>query len=167
VPIRILAEVIIAALLAGAPSASPTQKNAQAAQQAGPQPIPRASFIGEMDSQFRKMDADKNGQLTRIEIEQFQKLRAVAEAEDRNRALFAELDTDKNKQLSPAEFARLVTAPPPANATPMLQQEDANKDNQISLIEHRTATLANFDRIDADKDGVVTPAEMRAGGITR
>jgi hypothetical protein len=26
--------------------------------------------------------------------------------------------------------------------------------------------LANFDRIDTDKDGIVTPVEMKAGGIT-
>ena len=133
--------------------------------QGSPSPIPRAGFIAEMDSQFRKMDADKNGQLTRIEIEQFQKLTAVAEADARNRQLFAELDANKNGQLNPAEFARLITAPPAANATPMLSREDSNRDQQISLIEHRTATLANFDRIDADKDGVVTPVEMKAGGI--
>jgi hypothetical protein len=28
--------------------------------------IPRTQFIADMDTQFRKMDADKNGQLTRI-----------------------------------------------------------------------------------------------------
>ena len=32
---------------------------------------------------------------------------------------------------------------------------DGNRDSQISLAEHRTATLANFDRLDTDKDGVV------------
>ena len=42
---------------------------------------------------------------------------------------------------------------------------DLSKDGQISLIEHRTATLANFDRMDTDKDGVVTPAEMKAAGL--
>ena len=136
-----------------------------AAQVASPA-IPRTRFIADMDIQFRKMDADKNGQLTLLEIEQFQKLQAVAEAEDRNRALFVQLDTDRNRQLSQAEFAKLVTPPPPSDPRPMLAREDANRDQQISLVEHRAATLANFDRIDADKDGVVTPAEMKAGGIT-
>jgi Ca2+-binding EF-hand superfamily protein len=129
--------------------------------------IPRAQFIGDMDSQFRKMDADKNGQLTRTEIEQYQKLSAVAEAQARNRALFAQLDADKNGQLGPAEFAKLTTPAPAANAQPMLARMDGNKDQQVSLIEYRAATLANFDRLDTDKDGVVTPAEMKAGGIGR
>jgi Ca2+-binding EF-hand superfamily protein len=119
-----------------------------------------------MDSQFRQIDTDKNGQLTRAEIEQHQQQSALAEAQARNRAQFTELDVNKNGQLSPAEFAKLT--PPPAtaaNAGPMLAREDINRDSQISLIEHRSATLANFDRVDTDKDGVVTPAEMKAGGI--
>ena len=42
---------------------------------------------------------------------------------------------------------------------------DLNRDQKITLIENRTATLANFDKLDTDKDGVVSVAEMRAGGI--
>ena len=137
---------------------------AQAAAPAA-QPIPRAQFIADMDVQFRKMDADKNGQLTRVEIEQFQKLTAIAEAQARNRALFAQLDADKNGQLSPAEFAKVTAPAPAANGQPMIARMDSNRDSQVNLIEHRTATLANFDRLDADKDGIVTPAEMKAGGI--
>lgn len=129
------------------------------------QPLPRAQFIRDMDGEFRKMDADKNGQLARTEIEQYQKLQAVAQAAARNKATFAQLDTDKNGQLSPAEFARLVQPPPAANPQPMLARMDGNRDQQISLIEHRTATLANFDRVDTDKDGYVSAAEMKAGGI--
>jgi Ca2+-binding EF-hand superfamily protein len=131
----------------------------------GAQPIPRAQFLAQMDSQFRQIDADKNGQLTRTEIEQHLQQAAVAEAKARNRAQFAELDINKNGQLSPAEFAKLTPPVAAANAGPMLSREDINRDSQISLIEHRSATLGNFDRVDTDKDGVVTPAEMKAGGI--
>ena len=134
--------------------------------QVAAKPLARAQFIAEMDAEFRKTDADKNGQLTRTEIEQYQKLQAVAQGEARNQAAFAQLDTDKNGQLSKAEFAKIATPAAAADARPMLSRMDGNRDAQISLVEHRVATLANFDRLDADKDGVVTPAEMKAGGIT-
>ena len=130
-------------------------------------PIPRARFIAEMDSQFRTIDSDKNGQLNRTEIEAYQTLTTAAEAKARNRALFAQLDVNKNGQLSASEFAKLPAPAPTSNAQPMLAQEDSNRDNQISLAEHRSATLANFDRIDTDRNGVVTAAEMKAAGIAR
>lgn len=118
-----------------------------------------------MDAQFRKIDADGNGQLTATEIGEFEKQKALVEAQSRNRALFTELDSNKNGQLSPAEFAKLVRDPPAGNGLALLSREDSNRDNQVSLVEHRTATLANFDRLDTDKDGTVTPAELKAGGI--
>lgn len=158
-----LCAIICFALLAGE---APLVAQPRPAAPAGPQPLARDQFLREIDGEFRKIDADKNGQLTRIEIEQYQKLEAVSDARTRNQALFAQLDADRNGQISPAEFAKLITPPPAANAAPMLSREDGNRDQQISLVEHRAATLANFDRIDTDKDGIVTPVEMKAGGIT-
>jgi Ca2+-binding EF-hand superfamily protein len=128
--------------------------------------VPRAQFITVQTGEFNKIDADKNGQLTRKEIEDFQRLSAVAQSGARNRQLFAQLDTDRNGQLSPAEFLKFNPPANTANATPMLTRMDRNRDSQINLVEYRTATLANFDRLDVDKDGTVTPAEMKAGGIT-
>lgn len=157
---RILLE-LIAGLLA-ATTAFGQQKSGPA----GPKPIARAQFVASMDSEFRKIDADKNGLLSRAEIEQFQQLQAAAEARTRNRAQFAELDADKDGRLSAVEFAKLVMAPPPANAQPLLARMDGNRDDQISLVEHRAATLANFDRLDTDRDGTVTPLEMKAGGVS-
>ena len=129
-------------------------------------PLARSQFIAEMDLEFRKTDADKNGQLTRTEVEQYQKLQAVAQAQLRNAAMFAQLDSDRNGQLSKSEFAKIGTPATTANAAPILSRMDSNRDSQVSLIEHRAATLANFDRLDADKDGNVTAAEMKAGGVT-
>ena len=140
---------------------------AQAAQRqaTGPQPLPRANFIADMDAEFRKMDADKNGQLTKSEIEQFQTQQQAAQGRARNKALFGQLDKDKNGQLSQAEFARIATPAPVANAQPMIARMDGNRDSQISSAEYRTATLANFDRVDSDKDGIVTADELKAGGV--
>lgn len=163
-----LALVLFAAALPGFESGALAQPktSAPAAQPTAAQPIKRSAFIAQMDAQFGKIDGDKDGRLSRLEIEQYQQLQAAAEARERNRALFTQLDTDGNGQVSAAEFAKLIVAPPAADAGPMLSREDANRDGTISLVEHRAATLANFDRLDRNRDGVVTPAEMRAGGIS-
>jgi hypothetical protein len=137
-----------------------------AAAQAG-QPVARAQFLTVMDQEFRKIDADKDGQLVKAEVEAFQRAVAVAESAQRNRALFAQLDGNRDGQISQAEFLKLAVAPPPPNAGPLLAQSDLNKDQQVTLVEYRTAKLANFDRMDADKDGVVSVAEMRAGGLVK
>lgn len=145
---------------------SPAPLLAQAAAAPAAQPLARATFISTMDGEFRKVDGNKDGQLTRIEIEQFQTAANRARAQLRSRALFARLDADKNGQISAAEFAKLPLNPPKADASGLLKF-DTSKDGKVSLLEHRTATLANFDRLDIDKDGSVSAAEMKAGGIAR
>ena len=42
-----------------------------------------------------------------------------------------------------------------------------NKDGRIGLIEHGGGKLSHYDRIDSDKDGVVTVAEMKAAGVIK
>lgn len=164
---RLLSLIAMAmAMLVDCPAQGQASKQADAPQPAGPQPIQRTAFITQMESQFGKMDADRNGQLTKAEIEQFQQSQALADAQERNRALFAQLDADKNRQLSPAEFARLVRSAPPTDATPIMARIDGNRDGQVTSSEYRTATLANFDRLDTDRNGTVTPAEMKAAGVT-
>lgn len=134
---------------------------------AAPQPIPRTLFLQNMDGDFSKMDANHDGKVTKPEIEAFQRANAINEIMARNRAIFAQLDANHDGQLSPQEFARFHGQPPPPNATPMLQHFDADHDGVISQVEFRAATLANFDRLDVNKDGVVDAAEMKAGGIAK
>ena len=113
------------------------------------------------------MDADKNGSLTRKEIEDFQRAMSMFVAQQRNVSMFQALDKDKNGQLSPVEFGGLPMNVAPPNATQELAQVDGNRDGRATLIEYRAGKLVNFDRMDADKDGVVSPAEMRAAGLIK
>ncbi|MDQ3080292.1 MAG: hypothetical protein M3R03_09890 [Pseudomonadota bacterium] len=134
--------------------------------QAVPQPIPRAAFSVTMDGEFRKVDANKDGQLTLSEVERFQQAAALAQAQRDSRAAFVALDVDRNGQISSTEWAKLPLTPPRTNSA-ILMRFDTGRDGKVSLIEHRTATLTNFDRLDTDKDGIVTGAEMKAGGVAR
>ena len=144
------------------PAASPPRPAAAPA----PQPLARSVFLGNMDQEFLKMDADKNGQVTGEEAAAFQRSAVMAAAGARNRALFQQLDADRNGQVSPTEFQRLISPPPPqVNGQQFIASMDSNRDGKVSLVEHRASTVANFDKIDTDQDGVVTPAEMRAAGL--
>jgi Ca2+-binding EF-hand superfamily protein len=150
----------------GLASGAVAQNRAQtAAQSPASSSVPRADYIVTMDVEYSKMDGDKNGKVTRAEIETFERGAALGQARMRAQALFAQLDVDRNGQLSQAEFGKMASGSPQVDGRPLLGKLDANKDGAVSLIEHRAGKLAYFDQIDSDKDGVVTVVEMRAAGI--
>ncbi len=153
--------------LALAASAGSSAIGQTAARPPQAEPIPRAVFITTMDGEFKKMDADKNGILTRKEIEDFQRATSMLAARQRNAGLFQALDKDRNGQLSAAEFAGLPMNVPQPNAAAELAQIDRNRDGQATLIEYRAGKLVNFDQMDSDKDGVVSVAEMKAAGVIK
>ena len=157
--------IVMSALL----SAAATPALGQAARPAAPanSNVPRAIYITQMDTEFRQMDADKNGQVTRGEVEGFERSAAVAQARARTEAMFTSLDTDKNGSISPLEFGKLAVGSPAVDGRPLIGKLDTNKDGQISLIEHRGGKLSYFDQIDIDKDGVVTVAEMKTAGVIK
>jgi Ca2+-binding EF-hand superfamily protein len=131
---------------------------------AKPQPavkdLPRADFIKLMDAEFKNRDLDSNGKATRIEVEEFTKRTATAKAQEQNRLLFEGLDADRNGVLSPSEFSSLVPAPKFMDVSAEMLRFDSNRDQIITLVEYRTATLINFDRMDADKDGILSASEL-------
>lgn len=145
-----------------------TSLNAAAPSQVKSSPdkaLVRADFLKDMNADFAKMDSNHDGKLTAAEVEAWQRGNAMREVLARNQQLFRDLDKDHNGQLSEAEFAEFHAQPAPPNAAPMLKQFDGNRDGSISLIEFRTGTLANFDRLDADKDGIVSTSEANSNGI--
>ncbi len=157
--------IVISAMLAVSFGAAAVGQ--QPSSGAGPQPIQRSMFIQTMDAEFKKMDADKNGAVTRKEIEDYQRATSLVVAQQRNVALFRALDKDQNGLLSAAEFGSLPMNVAQPNAAQDLAQVDGNRDGKATLIEYRSGKLVNFDRMDADKDGVVSPAEMRAAGLIK
>jgi len=141
--------------------------SAASGQVVGNDNVPRTDYIATMDTEFRKMDADKNGQVTRAEVEAFERGAAIGQARARAQAKFAELDVDRNGQISQVEFNKLITGTPVVDGRPLIGKLDSNKDGKISLIEHRAGKLSYFDQIDSDKDGVVSVAEMKAAGVIK
>jgi len=141
--------------------AAPSRNQTVSVKQAQVVPdMPRTEFIRLMDIDFQKRDLDGNGKATRSEIEEFTKRAATEKAKEQNRVLFQNLDTDRNGLLSAAEFAALVPAPKFIDVSAEMSRFDINRDQIITLVEYRTATLANFDRADIDKDGILSSAEL-------
>ena len=135
--------------------------------QTGPVPVQRSQFIATMDAEFKVRDADKNGVVTKAEIEAYQRSLFARANQERLAALFQQLDADRNGQLSKAEFGGLNLPTMPVDATPLLSTVDLDRNGRVTLVEYRTGKLRNFDRMDADKDGVVSVAEMKAGGLIK
>lgn len=141
-------------------SAQPTKPAVPAPQPKAEPDLRRADFIRLMDAEFRRRDVDGDGRATRIEVQEFTKRAATVKAQEQNRALFQRLDTDRNGILSPTEFAGLIPAPGFIDVSAEMARFDNNRDQVITLVEYRTATLSNFDRTDADKDGILTIVEL-------
>ena len=135
------------------------------AQAGGVTTMPRAKFVSNSEADFARIDVNKDGLMSRTEIETFQRTSAAAMYSARNKAMFAQLDSDKNGQLSSAEFAKVMPEPK-VDARNMLRI-DTSKDGQISLAEHRAATLDVFTTIDTNKDGTITAAEAQAAAAQR
>lgn len=131
-------------------------------------PLARTTFLATMDEEFRKADSNKDGVLTGAELAAYQQRGATAALEQRARAAFATMDKDRNGQVSADEFVRAnAGSAKTVDVAPMMTRLDANRDQKVSLIEYRTLTLANFDRLDTDKDGFVSRAEQKAGGFAK
>lgn len=140
------------------------------AQTAPPQSgeLNRADFIAQMDAEFSRFDGDRNGVIKPEEIVASQRRAAQNEALRQNAQVFASLDKNGDRMLDSQEFAALANPDAiPVDPNPLMQQFDSDKDEVVTLVEYRIATQANFDRIDTDRNGVVSPIEMRAAGIVR
>lgn len=124
--------------------------------------ISREAFLGRSGTDFDRIDSNKDGKLSKAEIEQNSRAVWLARAKARNAAAFAQLDQDHNGSLSADEFARLIGQPPVFNGQPVITRMDTNHDGQVSREEFRAAGAVDFDKLDTNKDGILTPAEIAA-----
>lgn len=145
--------------------ANPSPPARQAAAQ--PEPLARSTFIATMDAEYRKLDSNKDGFVTLAELQTQQRALAAASAAQSARQAFAKIDQDRNGQLSEDEFVRASVGQAKVDVAPMMARLDANRDQRVTLVEYRTLTLANFDRLDADKDGIISAAEQRGSGLAK
>ncbi len=157
--------LLLTAFLSTAAVAASAQNTAAPASAA--QPVTRATYMQKVDNAFVNVDANKDGFMDRAEIESAETkalvTRKAVMLRDRE-AAFRKMDADKNGSLSLQEYNAALVAlqPRKADATPVLNRLDTNKDGKISLAENRTPSMAQFDRADANKDGALTPAELKA-----
>lgn len=122
--------------------------------------LSRAQFLATMDAEYRLMDTNGDGVATRTEVEAYQRKVLTDAAVQRARASFARLDVDRNGQISPNEYIRgSVSLPKSLDVSGPMGKLDANRDGKITLVEYRVLTLANFDRLDLDKDSIITEVE--------
>lgn len=146
--------LVPAAVSAQGPSASPT----------APKPVLRTDVVRELDSSFARIDANRDGIVTKVEADASQerarqqnivRLRRQAEQQ------FAQLDTDKNGQISLAEFTARAGAARVPSGESVIALLDSNKDKQLTIQEFRAKRLAQFDTLDVNRDGTLTQLEMR------
>ena len=133
--------------------------------QAAPRPVARAEFLKNIDNNFAGIDTNRDGQLTKAELtvqQQKELQQAKIAMTQQLQARFKQLDTNKNGSLSPQEFAA-AAGPIRTAETPdqLLKTLDSNGDGRISNEEFRAPQLAKFNKVDANRDGIATPEEMR------
>jgi hypothetical protein len=140
---------------------------AQAANTAqAPQQVSRATVAQQLDTEFKDLDANKDGKLSKTEI-QTAMTRRAAEAQTQvnaqAKAVFDKLDTNHNGSISLAEFqASEKISLDPAKVDARIAQLDTNKDGVVSAEEYRNGTLAQFDKADTNHDGVISAADQGA-----
>jgi hypothetical protein len=162
------------AIVVAVPGTAAAQTAAQrpagtAAAQATPN---RATVIRGLDANFKAIDTNGDGTLNSAELAAAQtKAQQLQRANMRTRidGQFTRLDTNKDGQLSRAEFLAAAPNPPatPANGANLVARLDLNKDGRVSADEYRSPILTNFDRMDTNRDGTVTPAERQAAATRK
>lgn len=157
--------------------------------QAAPKAHTRAEVQSKVAEHFARLDANRDGFVTKAEADaQRDRRRAeiterrVERREVRREHRFEQLDTNKDGSISRAEFdtahehrdARVAQRGGKRMARAMhrmggmhafgghmFEMADADKDGRVSLQEAQAAALRHFDTADANRDGQISREERR------
>ena len=159
---------ISVAPVANAQASTSTASRPAAAQPAAgaPRPVTRTDFARNLDTNYKRLDTNNDGAVTEPEIQaaQARANQAVEAMLVKRRAdVFAKLDTNKDGQLSAAEFNAGSPIPqrPRTDSAGALAKLDTNKDKKVSAAEFRAPPLANFDKMDLNRDGTISVDEQK------
>jgi Ca2+-binding EF-hand superfamily protein len=129
---------------------------------AGPAQAGPRERVGAASAGIKRLDTDGDGRLSRAEHE------AAA------RKLFEGMDADHDGLVTAAEMdaatahvkgRRPSRSMKAANLTgaDKIKLSDRNRDGKLSAEEHIAAAMLNFEKMDADKNGQLSSAELAAG----
>ena len=107
---------------------------------------------GAMLERLKAADKNADGMLSREE----------AAALPRVAAHFDEIDANKNNQITMEELRAFHAARHGEHAGAFMKRMDTDNDGKISKAEALAAAAAHFDAADTNKDGFLTPDEMKA-----
>ena len=149
-------------------------------------PMTRTEVVQKVQDHFAMLDTNKDGFVTKAEIDSAKSARHERRAdhrEQRGDAMFDRMDSNHDGSVTRAEFdasheamaARMGQGGQMGGhrmgmrmmrhggmGAHLLAMADADKDGRVSLQEATTAAAAHFDSADANHDGTLTPDEMRA-----
>ena len=184
----VLAGAALAALAAAAPAAAHPHHGGHAERQ----PLSRAAVQSFVESEFARLDGNRDGFVTLEEArEQRQELRSGRRGQrgERRAAAFERLDANDDGVLSREEFEsprvgaraehrgerrahRMERRGGGFGGFARLGEQrferlDANDDGRLSLAEANQGALQRFDRIDANRDGTISTDERAAAREAR
>ncbi|MDB5698816.1 MAG: calcium-binding EF-hand-containing protein [Alphaproteobacteria bacterium] len=146
-----------------AQAAAATAPVAPAKVAAQPQLPTKAAIQTQVKATFDRLDTNKDGWVDKAEAERgFDTSFKAAE-----NAAFARFDTNKDGSISRAEFDASTGQPSAAARSAWITLNDVDKNGRVALAEATAKALGNFDRMDTDKNGVLSAEEIRAARARR